>query len=113
MLRPLRWLGYVFLARVLRLWYVLRDERTPTWAKGLVWGMLGYIAWPLDLMPDVAPVVGWADDLVAIIAAGLTLQWYSLGAITRRAKARAREIVGLEPEPDLEALEQPEPRSVE
>lgn len=26
-----------------------------------------YVAWPLDIIPDVVPIVGWLDDLVAIV----------------------------------------------
>jgi len=107
MLHPFRWLASIVLARVLRLWYVLRDDRTPAWAKGVVWGLFGYIAWPLDIMPDTVPVVGWGDDLLAILAAAFTLQWYSLGEIRRRAKARARELVGLAPVSDAPQLQAP------
>jgi uncharacterized membrane protein YkvA (DUF1232 family) len=26
-----------------------------------------YVVWPLDLIPDVIPVLGWIDDVVAIL----------------------------------------------
>jgi len=26
-----------------------------------------YIIWPADLVPDVVPVIGWIDDLVAFL----------------------------------------------
>ncbi len=29
-----------------------------------------YVIMPLDLVPDVAVVVGWIDDLIALLAAG-------------------------------------------
>lgn len=28
---------------------------------------IAYVIWPLDLVPDFVPIVGWADDLVAIV----------------------------------------------
>ena len=28
-----------------------------------------YILWPLDLIPDVVPIAGWADDLVVLLLA--------------------------------------------
>ena len=28
-----------------------------------------YILWPLDLIPDVVPIAGWADDIVVLLLA--------------------------------------------
>lgn len=33
-----------------------------------------YVIWPLDLMPDIAPLIGWVDDV--IVAAGAI--WFFL-----------------------------------
>lgn len=30
-----------------------------------------YIISPIDLVPDVIPVVGWADDLAVVVTAGV------------------------------------------
>lgn len=45
-----------------------RDRRTPRRARLGLWLVLGYLALPIDLVPDVIPVIGYADDaaLVAI-----------------------------------------------
>lgn len=32
-----------------------------------------YVASPIDIIPDVIPVVGWADDLLALVGGGLNL----------------------------------------
>ena len=105
MLRLLRRLAFVVVSRILRLWYTLRSDRTPNWAKGVVWTLLAYIIWPLDFSPDVVPLAGWVDDLLAVVAAGLTLQWYSRGEIKQRARDRARDLLGLttSPEPHTDA----------
>ena len=53
---------------VLRLFRrLLRDPSVPFGAKARLWFLLGYMAMPIDLVPDFIPVLGYADD--AIIAA--------------------------------------------
>jgi uncharacterized membrane protein YkvA (DUF1232 family) len=53
-------------------WALLRDGRVP-WAQKLILaGILGYIVLPIDLVPDVIPVLGQLDD-IAVILLGLDL----------------------------------------
>lgn len=26
-----------------------------------------YVLWPIDLVPDLIPVIGWLDDVIALI----------------------------------------------
>ncbi len=40
------------------------DRDVPWSARVLVWLLLGYLALPVDLVPDVIPVLGYADDLI-------------------------------------------------
>lgn len=46
-----------------------RLARDPTMPKGvrirLVF-LLGYLAWPFDLIPDFIPVLGYADDAIVV-----------------------------------------------
>lgn len=45
------------------LWRYLRDPATPKAAKaGVVLAAL-YVVVPTDMIPDIAPVLGWLDDL--------------------------------------------------
>jgi uncharacterized membrane protein YkvA (DUF1232 family) len=48
---------------------VLDNPATPAPQKALVIGMIGYIILPLDLIPDIIPVLGYTDDLAS--AAGV------------------------------------------
>jgi uncharacterized membrane protein YkvA (DUF1232 family) len=49
----------------------MRDPRKGIFSKLLVLGAILYVVWPVDLIPDVVPVVGWLDDLgFASIALG-------------------------------------------
>jgi uncharacterized membrane protein YkvA (DUF1232 family) len=45
---------------------LLRDPRVPRSRKLLLGALLGYLALPFDLVPDVIPVVGALDDLLLI-----------------------------------------------
>lgn len=52
-------------ARVI--WGMLRDPRTPVPLKGLLGAALLYLAVPIDLVPDVIPILGQADDLTVLM----------------------------------------------
>ena len=61
--------GEKVLEPALKLYYAACDEKTPTWAKGVAYGALGYFISPIDAIPDVAPLVGYSDDLGVLVAA--------------------------------------------
>jgi uncharacterized membrane protein YkvA (DUF1232 family) len=46
---------------------LLRDPRVPATAKAFLLAPALYVLFPLDLLPDVIPVVGQLDDLAAVI----------------------------------------------
>lgn len=71
------------------LFYCLKDKDTPTWAKGVIVGALGYLILPADLIPDILPGAGYGDDWGAIVAALGTVAAY----IKDEHKAKAREQV--------------------
>ena len=49
-----------------RLWVALRHPRAPLWLKLGSAGLVLYLISPVDLLPDVIPVLGLVDDLVLI-----------------------------------------------
>ncbi len=61
--------GENVLEPALKLYYSASDNDTPTWAKTTIYGALGYFIFPVDAIPDIAPVVGYTDDLGALVAA--------------------------------------------
>lgn len=61
--------GEGVLEPALKLYYAALDTDTPTWAKAIIYGALGYFICPFDAIPDATPVVGYADDLGVLVAA--------------------------------------------
>lgn len=62
-------LGYKILSKVFVLYHVVRDEDTPSWAKTVIYGALGYFILPIDAIPDIMPFVGFSDDFGAMVGA--------------------------------------------
>ena len=60
-----------------------RDGTLPRGVRVRLWLLLGYLAMPIDLVPDFVPVVGYADDAVLVAVA--------LRSVVRRAGPGALE----------------------
>lgn len=58
------------LARLVR--SLLADESTPRGVKIVLGGLLLYLLSPIDVVPEVFPVIGSLDD---VIVGGLVLRW--------------------------------------
>lgn len=63
-------LGTKTVYSALLLFYAYRRKDTPSWAKRVVIGTLGYLLAPLDAIPDLSPIIGFTDDL-GILSFGL------------------------------------------
>ncbi len=48
-------------------WALARDSRVPTGQKLILAGIAGYLALPIDLIPDFFPVIGELDDLAVLL----------------------------------------------
>ncbi len=58
-----------------------RDPEVPRGVRVRLWLLLAYLLSPVDLVPDVVPVLGYADDVVVVALA--------LRAVVRRAGTEA------------------------
>lgn len=80
------------------------DPAVPRGTRWALYGLLGYLLLPVDLVPDVIPVLGYADD-VLVVALVLRLAVRHAGVETLRARwpgttaglAAVLTLVGLPP----------------
>lgn len=78
----------------LLLYYVLKSPSVKKGDKTTIIGALGYFILPLDILPDFIPMVGFTDDLSAILLA-LHAVWKNITPeIKAMAAARASELFG-------------------
>ena len=61
--------GREVVEKALVLYYVLGDPATPTRARNVIVGALGYFILPTDAIPDLLPGIGYTDDLGALVLA--------------------------------------------
>lgn len=61
--------GRELIHKTLILYNAVKDPDTPVWAKTVIYGALGYFIMPLDTIPDFTPVVGYSDDMGALVGA--------------------------------------------
>ena len=78
-------------ARALRhdgvaLWFATRHPGVPWIAKALAWGVVAYALSPIDLIPDVIPVLGLLDDVLLLPG----LIWLALRCIPAPVLAECR-----------------------
>ncbi len=57
------------------------DPEMPRGVRVRLWLLLGYLLMPIDLVPDLIPVIGYADDAIVVALA--------LRSVTRRAGPEA------------------------
>jgi len=57
-----------FIKDVLALYKYMMDENVQWYRKSIVVGALIYFITPIDLIPDIMPLVGYMDDLGVITA---------------------------------------------
>ncbi len=80
------------------LWFALQHPQAPWWLKWAAVGLALYVISPVDLLPDVLPLIGWVDDIVLV---PLLMRWLlrRLPAHVRaEAERRARGRRRVEPE---------------
>ena len=86
-----RWAGAKMVYAVLLLYYVLRSPNVSMADKSKIYGALGYFILPTDLILDIIPIVGYSDDMAAIMWAIHTVAKNITPEIKEQAKAKLSE----------------------
>ncbi|WP_028452927.1 YkvA family protein [Chitinilyticum aquatile] len=83
--------GESVLEPALKLYYAASDPDTPVWAKGVIYGALGYFISPIDAIPDITPIIGYTDDLGVLVAAVATTAAHIKDEHAQRAKETLKQ----------------------
>lgn len=85
--------GSKVLLPALQLYYLMGSKEVPFKAKTLIIGALGYLILPIDLVPDILPMIGFTDDLSALVMVLHTLNKYLTPEINRQAKEQTERLM--------------------
>ncbi len=89
-------IGVAVIYKALQLFYVTQKPEVAMKVKATIYGALGYLILPIDLVPDMIPVVGYGDDAAAIaFALGLAHMYIDEG-VCQQAKTKLENIFGKE-----------------
>lgn len=94
--RVARRLGRAALTQILRLYYVLMRKDLPGKTRVIILGVLGYFVLPVDLLPDIMPIVGFTDDLGLLVAAFAAASQYMDDDVKAKADAKVNSLLGPE-----------------
>jgi uncharacterized membrane protein YkvA (DUF1232 family) len=75
---------------------LLKDKRVPPRHKVLLWILIGYLLFPIDIVPDFIPVAGQLDDAIIVVLV--------LRAILKHAGSRTVKDNWRGPESTLRAI---------
>lgn len=83
-------LGTQTVYSALLLYYAYKRKETPGWAKRSIVGVLGYLVTPIDMIPDLSPLLGFTDDIyfLSFVLAMV------VGYINQEVKENAKEHLG-------------------
>jgi uncharacterized membrane protein YkvA (DUF1232 family) len=80
--------GREVVMHALTLYFCLLDKDTPLKARVTILGALGYFVFPLDVIPDFTPGVGYVDDLGVLAIALSTVAVHIKPEHRRRAEEK-------------------------
>ena len=86
--------GAALIYKVLQLFYVAQNPNVPMRIRAAMVAPLGYFISPVDLIPDLAPVVGYTDDAAVIAMAIAFAHAYIDDDIRQRAKDKLANFFG-------------------
>lgn len=86
--------GFEVIYKALQLYYAAQSPSCPAGVKATIYAALGYFILPLDLIPDIIPMVGFSDDLLAIGTAIGVANMYIDAMVIKKARGKMRSLFG-------------------
>lgn len=88
----------------LLLYFLMKDEKVPFKTKLTIAGALGYFILPSDAIPDLAPLIGFSDDLGVLIFALSQISIHITSEIKDKARKQLQHWFKQVDETELDAL---------
>ena len=86
--------GVKVIYMALLLYYTVVSPHTPIKYRTIIFGALGYFILPIDLIPDLLPVIGYTDDVAALAIAISSVSAAITPTIKGKAKAQLHRWFG-------------------
>ena len=86
--------GYEVMEKGLWLYYAAAKPEVPVKARATIYGALGYLILPTDILPDIVPVGGYGDDLTVLLGAVAVVSMYIDATVKAMASAKLRDWFG-------------------
>lgn len=90
----------------LLLFYAYRRPETPFWARSIILGVLGYFLAPIDLIPDLSPIIGYTDDLSVLVFGLITIGIHVNAEVRTKARNRLDQWFNQIDQKELEEVDQ-------
>jgi len=91
---------------VLLLFYAYRRKETPSWAKNIILGAIGYFISPIDAVPDLTPILGYTDDISVLSFGLVTIACYVNKEVKVKAKVKLKDWFGAYDEEELADIDE-------
>lgn len=86
--------GKEIISETFKLFYLILEKKVPIRAKAIAIAALGYFISPVDAIPDIAPLIGYVDDLGVITLAITQLKKHISSTIEKKAENKTAELFG-------------------
>jgi uncharacterized membrane protein YkvA (DUF1232 family) len=86
--------GKEVIEKALTLYYCYQDPDTPKMVKVAILGALTYFISPFDAVPDITPLLGYADDLGVLAATISLVAIHIKPEHVQKARAKIKEWFG-------------------
>lgn len=87
-------IGREALLKAFQLYYVMQKPELPAKVKTIIMGALAYLVLPVDVVPDLLPVVGYTDDVAVLAYALLQALPYMDDEVNAKAEQMVQKIFG-------------------
>ena len=103
--RAIHWANAKIIYVALLLYYVLRNDAVSLADKSKIYGALGYFILPTDMVLDFIPMVGYTDDMAALMWALHAITKNLTPEIKEQARTKLAELMPKADEKEVDRME--------